>query len=123
MINLAVLITCHNRRAKTIKCLKALFNQVDNNNIRIKVFLVDDGSTDKTSKEVTNLFPEVVIIQGHPDLRKKGQGFDQRPPAKAACVVQPLKHCLMLFPIVLGIGELLIDRSFQKSRKSFISYK
>ena len=68
MINLAVLITCHNRRAKTIKCLKALFNQVDNNNIRIKVFLVDDGSTDKTSKEVTNLFPEVVIIQENGNL-------------------------------------------------------
>ena len=68
MINLAVLITCHNRRAKTIKCLKALFNQVDSNNIRIKVFLVDDGSTDKTSNEVTELFPEVVIIQGHGNL-------------------------------------------------------
>ena len=68
MINLAVLMTCHNRREKTIKCLKALFNQVDSNNIRIKVFLVDDGSTDKTSKEVTNLFPEVVIIQGNGNL-------------------------------------------------------
>jgi len=68
MINLAVLMTCHNRREKTIKCLKALFNQVDSNNIRIKVFLVDDGSTDKTSEEVTNLFPEVVTIQGNGNL-------------------------------------------------------
>ena len=68
MINLAVLITCHNRRAKTIKCLKALFNQADTKNIRIKVFLVDDGSTDKTSNEVMALFPEVVIIQGDGNL-------------------------------------------------------
>ena len=68
MINLAVLMTCHNRREKTIKCLKALFDQVDINSIRIKVFLVDDGSTDKTSEEVINLFPEVVTIQGNGNL-------------------------------------------------------
>ena len=68
MINFAVLMTCHNRKEKTIKCLKALFDQVDINNIRIKVFLVDDGSTDKTSEEVINLFPEVVTIQGNGNL-------------------------------------------------------
>ena len=44
MINIAVLITCHNRIQETQACLKSLFNQKKIENINLKVFLVDDGS-------------------------------------------------------------------------------
>jgi GT2 family glycosyltransferase len=68
MINVAVLITCHNRKQKTIKCLQALFKQKNIKNIKIKVFLVDDGSVDGTKQAVKKLFKNVTIIQGNGNL-------------------------------------------------------
>jgi len=60
MNNIAVLITCHNRKEKTIKCLENLFLQ----SIDVDVFLVDDGCTDGTSDMVKKQFPDVNIIKG-----------------------------------------------------------
>lgn len=57
----AVLITCHNRREQTLECLSLLMRQVKPN---YKVFLVDDGSKDCTSKIVTKEFPLVRVIKG-----------------------------------------------------------
>lgn len=57
----AVLITCHNRREQTLECLSLLMRQVKPN---YKVFLVDDGSIDCTSKIVTKEFPLVRVIKG-----------------------------------------------------------
>lgn len=69
MENIAVLITCHNRREKSLNCLKALFNQIGEcGEINFEVFLVDDGSTDCTSDSINTLFPEVNIIQGDGNL-------------------------------------------------------
>ncbi|MHB9141911.1 MAG: glycosyltransferase family 2 protein [Paludibacter sp.] len=65
---IAVLITCHNRRKKTIECLKSLYNNVYQNDISVNVFLVDDGSTDGTSDAIKLEFPEVIIIQGSGQL-------------------------------------------------------
>ena len=67
-INIAVLITCHNRKHKTIKCLEYLFKQKKIKDINIKVFLVDDASTDGTKKSIENLFPLVKIIRGNGNL-------------------------------------------------------
>jgi GT2 family glycosyltransferase len=61
---LAVLITCYNRRNQTLDALKALYNQ----SIKFNVYLVDDGSSDGTSKAVQELYPEVNIIQGNGNL-------------------------------------------------------
>ena len=68
MINIAILITCHNRKKKTIKCLNNLYNQKYIGNIKFKVFLVDDKSSDGTSKTVKNLFPLVKTIKGNGNL-------------------------------------------------------
>tara|TARA_B100001123_G_C15269713_1_gene1009824 strand:- start:978 stop:1835 length:858 start_codon:yes stop_codon:yes gene_type:complete len=68
MIKIAVLIACHNRREKTIKCLQSLFNQLNVEKIELKVFLVDDGSTDGTRQAVNDLFPNVIIIEGNGNL-------------------------------------------------------
>jgi GT2 family glycosyltransferase len=66
---IAVLITCHNRKEKTLSCLQALFNQKDlGKEFILDVFLVDDGSTDGTSELITTQFPEVNIIQGTGNL-------------------------------------------------------
>lgn len=66
---IAVLLTCHNRRNKTLRCLNNLFAQNDINiNFTIEVFLVDDGSSDGTSEAVADKFPEITIIKGDGNL-------------------------------------------------------
>jgi len=66
---IAVLITCHNRKEKTIQCLKALYSQKDlGESYLIEVFLVDDGCTDGTADTIGLDFPQVIIIQGSGEL-------------------------------------------------------
>jgi GT2 family glycosyltransferase len=68
-LSISVLITCHNRKNKTLECLRLLFLQSGlNNDFSIKVFLVDDASTDGTSEVIVTSFPEVRIIQGTGNL-------------------------------------------------------
>ncbi|WP_415314525.1 glycosyltransferase family 2 protein [Candidatus Pelagibacter sp. Uisw_137] len=74
-INMAVLITCHNRIQKTQTCLKSLFNQKKIENINLKVFLVDDGSKDGTKEYVKNYFPQVNLIIGSGNLYWGGGMF------------------------------------------------
>ena len=66
---IAVLITCHNRKDKTIQCLTALYAQAGLGGFyTIEVFLVDDASNDGTGEAIKNQFPEVNIIQGNGNL-------------------------------------------------------
>lgn len=66
---LAVLLTCHNRKEKTLSCLKRVFkNQIPKNLKKIDVYLVDDGSTDGTSRAINEHYPSVNIIQGNGSL-------------------------------------------------------
>jgi glycosyltransferase involved in cell wall biosynthesis len=62
-VHIAVLITSHNRREKTLTCLASLLGQSLPGDVSIRVFLVDDGSTDGTSEAVEARFPEVVLIR------------------------------------------------------------
>ena len=67
--NIAILVTCYNRRDKTIQCLKNLFSQAGiKEDFTIEVFLVDDGSSDGTSEAVNMQFPQVHIIPGNGSL-------------------------------------------------------
>jgi GT2 family glycosyltransferase len=61
---LSVIITCYNRRNQTLDALQALYNQ----SVKFDVYLVDDGSSDGTSKAIKELYPEVKIIQGTGNL-------------------------------------------------------
>jgi len=62
--SIGVVITCHNRKEKTIASLKKLINQDDIDTLDVKIYLVDDGSTDGTSEAIKNNFPQVNIIKG-----------------------------------------------------------
>lgn len=68
MKKIAFLITCHNRKDNTKKCLSSLFNAIIPSNTEINVFLVDDGSSDGTSEMVNNEFPNVNVISGNGHL-------------------------------------------------------
>jgi GT2 family glycosyltransferase len=68
IIEVAVLITCYNRKDKTLICLEHVFKQKIKEAYSLHVFLVDDGSTDGTYETVKKIFPEVNIIQGNGNL-------------------------------------------------------
>lgn len=63
-MQIAVLMTCHNRREKTVRCLRALAvvahevksKSENGKSAEFQVFLVDDGSTDGTGEEIVRLF-------------------------------------------------------------------
>lgn len=66
--SIAVLITCFNRRSKTLASLEALFQQKLPANTELSVYLVDDSSTDGTSPAVRQSYPDVNLIQGDGNL-------------------------------------------------------
>lgn len=68
VLTIAVLLTCHNRKEKTLTCLSALFEAEIPKSFDLEVFLVDDGSTDGTGEEVKLKFPLVRVIQGNGNL-------------------------------------------------------
>jgi GT2 family glycosyltransferase len=65
---IAVLITCHNRREKTLRCLDALYGCFLQEDYSFDVYLMDDGCTDGTGEAVRQQFPLVKIIQGGGNL-------------------------------------------------------
>lgn len=67
-INIAVLLTVHNRKDKTLSCLRALKVQKLPEHCKISVFMTDDGCTDGTPEAVAEEFPEVNIIKGDGNL-------------------------------------------------------
>ena len=63
-MRIAALLTCHNRRQKTLTCLQSLYAIAP----EVDVYLTDDGCTDGTAQEVTEAFPQVRIIKGDGSL-------------------------------------------------------
>jgi GT2 family glycosyltransferase len=61
---LAVIMTCFNRRETTLACLRALHQQTT----PFDVYLTDDGSSDNTHDAITTAYPQVEILQGDGNL-------------------------------------------------------
>ncbi|MGX1930507.1 glycosyltransferase family 2 protein [Flagellimonas sp. 2504JD4-2] len=70
MQKLAVLLTCFNRKDKTVAALTALDNAFKNSpeNWQMSIYLTDDGSSDGTSDAVAANFPDANILQGDGSL-------------------------------------------------------
>ncbi|RFZ86107.1 glycosyltransferase family 2 protein [Mucilaginibacter terrenus] len=66
--NCAVLISCHNRKKKTLGFLDSLHKEITFSADSWDVYLLDDGSTDGTSDAVKAIYPEVRIINGTGNL-------------------------------------------------------
>jgi GT2 family glycosyltransferase len=64
-MNIAVLLTVHDRKSKTLASLSSLFAQsppgISGN---MAVYMVDDGCTDGTPEAVGDKFPQVTILTG-----------------------------------------------------------
>lgn len=67
-MEIAVLITSHNRKDKTINCLDCLFKSFNKDNLYLDIFLVDDGSTDGTSELIIRKYPKINLINGDGNL-------------------------------------------------------
>lgn len=65
---IAVLLTVHNRKDRTLNCLRNLYNNSIPSYIEFDVFLTDDGSVDGTSQAITKEFSEVKILTGDGEL-------------------------------------------------------
>ena len=74
-LNIAAILTCHDRRAKTLACLESLFRAVDSYDgprgpLRVSVFLTDDGCSDGTAQAVQEAYPSrhICITRSEDDL-------------------------------------------------------
>lgn len=71
-MKIAVILTCFNRKQKTLSCLKSLFEARDNYQpkIDLNIYLTDDGCSDGTAEAVRNSFPteNITILQGDGNL-------------------------------------------------------
>ena len=64
---IAILLTCHNRKPLTDRCLNSIFNNIPKRAI-IDVYLVDDGCTDGTSEMIRIKYPAVKLLHGDGNL-------------------------------------------------------
>lgn len=76
-MDIAVLLTCHNRRAKTENCLRSLkdalaaYNNEAKEKVCVEIFLTDDGCTDGTAEAARGVFPDdkmLHILKGDGNL-------------------------------------------------------
>lgn len=68
MKTIACLLTVHNRKEKTLVCLRNLFRQKISEGVSLTVYLTDDGCTDGTRESVVTEFPQVHIVEGDGSL-------------------------------------------------------
>lgn len=61
---LAVIMTCYNRRDTTLACLCALYQQTKT----FDIYLTDDGSSDGTSDAIKASYPQVQVLKGNGNL-------------------------------------------------------
>ena len=67
-MSIAVLLTVHNRREKTMACLKGLYSQTTPEGYEIYTYLTDDGCTDGTAESVQEEYTQVTIVKGDGEL-------------------------------------------------------
>lgn len=63
-----VMLTCFNRKEKTLSCLRALIGNVLPGDVELSAVVVDDGSTDGTPEALQTAFPWVQIVHGSGNL-------------------------------------------------------
>jgi len=122
MTRIAVLITCHNRRIKTLRCLRALFANSLPEGTLLHTILVDDGSTDGTANAVKERFPDVGILVGEGCLYWNG---GMRVAFSAAMKADYdfylwLNDDTLLYPDALARLLITADRLYQTQGKEAI---
>lgn len=66
MKHIAILITCFNRKEKTLRCIERIYaNKGINEQYNAEIYVVDGGSNDGTPIEIKNRFPKVKLTIGN----------------------------------------------------------
>jgi len=65
---IAVLLTCFNRKDKTLACLTTFYNCSIPEGYSFDIFMLDDGSRDGTANAIRENFPRVKILLGDGNL-------------------------------------------------------
>lgn len=65
---IAVILTCFNRKQKTIDCLDAVLSQSSIDDVDIDFFVTDDGSKDGTSDALIQKYPNIHLMRGNGSL-------------------------------------------------------
>ncbi|MBA3352838.1 MAG: glycosyltransferase family 2 protein [Blastocatellia bacterium] len=63
LTKVALVMPVYNRRDTTLQALKSL-SRIDRSSLHVKIYVVDDGSTDGTSEAIARDYPETQLIQG-----------------------------------------------------------
>jgi GT2 family glycosyltransferase len=66
-IHVEIVSPVHNRRELTLQCLRSL-SRINQENLKVHIIIVDDGSTDGTSEAISEQFSDVEIIRGDGNL-------------------------------------------------------
>jgi GT2 family glycosyltransferase len=64
IIDIAVLLTCYNRKEKTLACLRSLLERPLSVHANLTTYLLDDSSSDGTAYAVKKEFPQVRLLNG-----------------------------------------------------------
>lgn len=70
-VKVALVIPVHNRRETTLQALRSL-SRIDKSGLDIRIFIVDDGSSDGTSEAITRDFSEVTLVRADGTLHYAG---------------------------------------------------
>lgn len=67
-MNLAVLLTCYNRKEKTLNCIQKTLPQLERSGVDFKFYICDDKSVDGTYECLKEMLPGHVVIQSTGNL-------------------------------------------------------
>ena len=65
---IAVILTCFNRRQKTLECIDTVLAQSDLNDVAIDFFITDDGSQDGTAEALLRKYSGIRLLKGNGSL-------------------------------------------------------
>lgn len=71
-LTICAVLTCFNRKAKTLECIRRLKLQKTTYEVDLKIIVVDDASLDGTSDAINELYPDVEVLQGTGSLYWNG---------------------------------------------------